>query len=74
MDRDKVAATLGANVKAAREARGWSQDDLSRRAEKLSVIQISRIERGQRDVRLTTLLQLAAALEITPDELLAGLH
>lgn len=65
---------LGANVKAAREKRGWSQDELSRRGEKLSVVQISRIERGQRDPRLTTVLQLAAALELTPNDLLKGLY
>jgi DNA-binding Xre family transcriptional regulator len=37
-------------------------------------VQISRIERGVREVRLTTLLRLGVALELTPAELLAGLY
>jgi transcriptional regulator with XRE-family HTH domain len=64
---------FGQNVRAARHARGWTQEDLSH-ASGLAVVQVSRIERGVREIRLTTLLRLLAALELRPDELLSGLY
>ena len=64
---------FGRNVRAARLARGWTQEDLSR-ATGLAVVQVSRVERGKREVRLTTLLRLMAALETRPTELLDGLY
>jgi transcriptional regulator with XRE-family HTH domain len=64
---------FGAHVRAARLARGWTQEDLSGHTG-LAVVQISRIERGVREVRITTLLRLAAALEETPNDLLDGLY
>jgi HTH-type transcriptional regulator / antitoxin HipB len=70
---DSPVQRLGHNVRAARLARGWTQEDLSG-ATGLAVVQVSRIERGVREIRLTTLLRLLAALELRPDELLAGLY
>jgi len=35
---------------------------------------VSRIERGRREVRLTTLLRLVDALDLAPNELLEGLY
>jgi HTH-type transcriptional regulator / antitoxin HipB len=64
---------FGQNVRAARLARGWTQEDLSH-ASGLAVVQVSRVERGTREIRLTTLLRLLAALEKRPDELLSGLY
>jgi transcriptional regulator with XRE-family HTH domain len=64
---------FGHNVRAARHARGWTQEDLSH-ASGLAVVQVSRIERGTREIRLTTLLRLLAALEKRPDDMLAGLY
>lgn len=64
---------FGQNVRAARHARGWTQEDLSH-VSGLAVVQVSRIERGTREIRLTTLLRLLAALELRPDELLGGLY
>lgn len=64
---------FGQNIRAARQARGWTQEDLSA-ASGLAVVQVSRIERGTREIRLTTLLRLLAALELRPDELLSGLY
>ena len=60
---------FGARVRAAREAHGWTQEELSARSG-LAVVQVSRIERGVREVRLTTILRLVRALELRPDELL----
>ena len=64
---------FGANVRQARLGRGWTQEDLAH-ATGLATVQISRIERGRREVRLTTLLRLLRALEISPARLLKGLE
>jgi transcriptional regulator with XRE-family HTH domain len=63
---------FGANVRAARLARGWTQEELAEQTG-LAAVQISRIERGAREIRLTTLLRLLAALDVPPAELLDGL-
>jgi transcriptional regulator with XRE-family HTH domain len=67
-----VLARFGENVRAARRARGWTQEELAHRTG-LATVQVSRIERGRREVRLTTLLRLLAAFDASPDELLDGL-
>lgn len=64
---------LGENVRDARRQRGWTQEELSAKTE-LAVVQISRIERGKREIRLGTLIRLLDGLEIAPDELLDGLY
>lgn len=64
---------LGENVRDARRQRGWTQEELSARTQ-LAVVQISRIERGKREIRLSTLIRLLDGLEIPPDVLLRGLY
>jgi HTH-type transcriptional regulator/antitoxin HipB len=64
---------LGENVRDARKERGWTQEELSART-KLAVVQISRIERGKREIRLSTLIRLLDGLDIPPDVLLRGLY
>lgn len=64
---------LGENVRDARTDRGWTQEELSART-KLAVVQISRIERGKREIRLSTLIRLLDGLEVAPDVLLDGLY
>jgi HTH-type transcriptional regulator/antitoxin HipB len=64
---------LGENVRDARKQRGWTQEELSA-ATKLAVVQISRIERGKREIRLGTLIRLLDGLEVPPDVLLDGLY
>jgi transcriptional regulator with XRE-family HTH domain len=64
---------LGANVRQARSERDWTQEELSARTN-LAVVQISRIERGRREVRLSTLIRLIDALDIPPEVLLRGLY
>lgn len=63
---------FGRRVRAARDRADWSQEELAGRAG-LTPVQISRVERGVREVRLTTILKLVAALDVQPDELLAGI-
>jgi transcriptional regulator with XRE-family HTH domain len=64
---------FGANVRSVRLERGWTQEDLAH-ATGLASVQVSRIERGVREVRLTTLLRLLDALDVPPARLLKGLH
>jgi XRE family transcriptional regulator, regulator of sulfur utilization len=70
---EKAVEQFGKNLRAAREARGWTQEELADKAE-LAAVQVSRIERGVREIRLTTLLRLIAALDTTPGPLLDGLY
>jgi transcriptional regulator with XRE-family HTH domain len=63
---------FGENVRRARHERGWTQEDLSAKTG-LAVVQISRIERGKREIRLTTLIRLLDAFDVPPDALLQGI-
>jgi transcriptional regulator with XRE-family HTH domain len=63
---------FGQNLRALRLEKGWTQEQLADRAG-LASVQISRVERGAREIRLTTLLRLIDALETTPDRILDGL-
>jgi transcriptional regulator with XRE-family HTH domain len=55
-------------VRKARQERGLSQSQLGEAAG-MRISEISRIERGGRDVRLTTIARLLGALGAAPDEL-----
>ena len=68
---DQVAS-FGQRVRALRREKGWSQEDLGQRSA-ITTVHISRIERGAREIRLTTILRLIAALEVRPDKLLGDL-
>jgi transcriptional regulator with XRE-family HTH domain len=70
---DRAVEQFGKKVRDARKARGWTQEDLAHESG-LATVQVSRIERGVREIRLTTLLRLLAALEAPPDLLLKGLY
>lgn len=69
---DRAVKRFGANVRAARKAKGWTQEELAHESD-LATVQVSRIERGVREVRLTTLVRLLAALDASPALLLDGL-
>lgn len=62
---------FGANLRRLRLAAGLSQMQLGDRAG-LHFSEISRLERGLRDPRLTTVVRLARALGVPPAELLPG--
>lgn len=62
---------FGDNLRKARKQRGWTQEDLAD-ASDLASVQVSRIERGVREIRLTTLVRLTEALKVTADDLLRG--
>ena len=60
---------FGRTVRRARRDRDLSQEALGARAG-LDGKHVSEIERANRDVRFTTLLQLAEGLDLAPSELL----
>jgi DNA-binding XRE family transcriptional regulator len=66
----EIITRFGEVVCAVRKARKFSQEELAARAG-LHRTHISLVEKGHREARLTTIYALAAALHITPSELLA---
>ncbi len=70
---EDVPERFGANVRALRHAREWTQEDLAAHSG-LAVVQISRIERGVREVRLGTVVRLLRAFDTSPAEILDGLY
>jgi transcriptional regulator with XRE-family HTH domain len=66
-----IRRRVGANVKAAREAKGWSQEELADRA-RMHRTYVSGIERGIRNPTITVLERVGKALGIAPGNLLNG--
>lgn len=67
-----IAARFGDNLIRCRKRADLSQDELSVRAS-VHRTEISQLERGLRVARIDTLIKLAASLEISAEELLAGM-
>jgi transcriptional regulator with XRE-family HTH domain len=63
---------LGANLRYERTRRALSMRALAERGN-MHASEISRLERGQRDPRLSTLIRVAWALEIPLADLLRGI-
>lgn len=57
------AKRLGHEIRSARKGKGWSQDDLGRRAG-TDARQISRIETAAHEPKLSLLLAVLAALDL----------
>ena len=68
-----LAARFGENLARCRKRANLSQEELSVRAS-LHRTEISHLERGLRLPRVDTLVKLVGSLEISADELLAGLE
>jgi transcriptional regulator with XRE-family HTH domain len=64
-------AALSRNVKSAREVAGLTQDQAADGAEMQPAV-YSRIERGEVDPRLSSLVKIAGALGVTVSDLLRG--
>ncbi|HET7484556.1 MAG TPA: helix-turn-helix transcriptional regulator [Solirubrobacterales bacterium] len=67
-----IAARFGDNLARCRKRADLSQDELSVRAS-LHRTEISQLERGLRLARVDTLIKLIGSLEVSADELLAGM-
>lgn len=65
----RALTDFGGRVRAAREAQGLTQEQVAERSG-VHATEVSRIEAGKRDPKVSTLLRLAAALETSPGSLL----
>ena len=61
------------NLRKARQKSEISQEELGFRCQ-LHRTEISLLERGGREPRLSTIVKLASALDVTPEELCAGIR
>jgi len=68
----EIAVRFGKNLVRARKRAGLSQEEVGFRAS-LHRTEIGMLERGSRLPRVDTLIKLAAAVEVRPEELLDGL-
>jgi len=60
---------LGANLRSARKQLGLSQEQVADRSG-VHATEVSRIEAGKRDPRVSTVERLARAVKLKPGELL----
>jgi transcriptional regulator with XRE-family HTH domain len=67
-----VALRFGENLRRVRRRTGLSQDELAARAS-LHRTEIGMLENGLRVARITTMIQLAGAMDVDPAELIAGI-
>lgn len=67
--KSPAAVKFGAHVRELRYAREWTQEDLAERSG-LNVVQISHLEGGRNEAKISTILRLAKAFGITPSKLL----
>ena len=68
-----VAVKFGENLRRCRRRADMSQEELGSRAS-LHRTEIGLLENGKRVARIDTLIQLAGAMSIVPEELLDGIH
>jgi transcriptional regulator with XRE-family HTH domain len=63
---------VGANIKARRAELGITQEEAAQRSG-IHPVEFGRVERGTRDMRISTVAKIAAGLEVAAGELLRGL-
>jgi transcriptional regulator with XRE-family HTH domain len=66
---DPGVGDLGKNLRAARKQLGLTQEQVAERSG-VQAGEVSRIEAGKRDPKVSTLEKLAAAVELPPGRLL----
>ena len=68
---EEILRLLGERIRRLREARGWSQEALAQRSDK-HFTYIGRVERGQQNITVEVLLDIARALDVPIPELLVA--
>jgi len=61
-------AVVGARIRRLREDAGWSLEELGDRCD-MDLSYVSRVERGHKDVQLSTIVRIACGLGVTPASL-----
>lgn len=72
-DASEVAIEIGRRVRGRRTAAGLSQEKLAHSIG-LHYSTVSHIERGERSLRVISILRLAEGLRCDPGELISGIH
>ena len=67
----QIAKTLGVRIRQLRRKKGWSQGEFSELCN-IHRSHMGKIERGETNVRLSTLLTIAGTLETELETLLRG--
>ncbi len=70
--KDRALIRLGANLRQAREAKGWSQEELAFRCG-VHRTYVGSVERGEYNVTILTLRKFSKALGITLRDAIRGL-
>lgn len=70
MHDERLLEAFGDVVRAVREQRGWSQERLAAEAS-LHRTYIGSVERGERNITLSSIWKIAKALRLEPSALLA---
>lgn len=65
------AIAFGERIRQLRLKHGWTQERLAEEAE-LNSVQVSHIERGANEPKLTTIIRLARALGVRSGKLIDG--
>ncbi|MEN0086100.1 MAG: helix-turn-helix transcriptional regulator [Leifsonia sp.] len=71
--RSRAADVFGRRVREARIALAMSQEDIANLAD-MHVTNYGRIERGEANSELHTIVRIATALDVDPAVLMAGLY
>ncbi len=66
---DPAVTHFGTTLRAARERLGLTQEEVAQRSG-VHVTEVSRMETGKRDPKISTLRKLAKAVEVKPGQLL----
>jgi transcriptional regulator with XRE-family HTH domain len=70
---EEVALRFGRNLRRCRQLAGLSQEELGERAS-LHRTEVGKLEKGERLARIDTLIRLAGAMSIRPEELVDGIY
>ena len=63
-----VLSRMGEKIKSLRREKGWTQEFFAERAS-INDKEVSHIESGNRNITIETLVKIASALSITPQDL-----
>ncbi len=69
--KDEALVRLGANLRRAREKRGWSQEELAHRCG-VHRTYVGSVERGEYNVTVLTLRKFTSALRVSLHDALRG--
>lgn len=70
MEKDKDLIILGDNIRIERAKRKLTQEQLVERAESINAQHLGKIEKGEVDIRVTTLFSILRALDCKLEDLI----